>query len=62
MMTVYLMVSFKDFVKPAADDPANALPFYEVPTGYTEAKLADIFGGKASALDSGEDDDMAEYL
>ena len=63
MMTVYLMVSFKDFVKPAPNDPANTDAFYTVPPDYTEAKMKDIFGGKGSAFsDSGDEDDMAEYM
>ncbi len=63
MMTVYLMVSFKDFVKPAANDAANQLAFYDVPADYTEAKLKDIFGGKGSAFsDAGDDDEMADFM
>lgn len=63
MMTVYLMVSFKDFVKPAANDPANTLEFYKVPADYTEAKLKDIFGGKGSAFsDGGDGEDMPDFM
>ena len=63
MMTVYLMVSFKDFVKPPPGDPANSAAFYAVPADYTEAKLKDIFGSKGGAFaDDDDDDDMIEYI
>ena len=61
MMTVYLTVSFKDFVKPAAGDPANSVEWYTVPADYTEAKLKDIFGGKSSAFSDEEEEEMVEY-
>ena len=62
-MTVYLMVSFKDFVKPAVNDPANTLDFYNVPADYTEAKLKDIFGVKSSAFSGAdEEEDMADFM
>lgn len=62
MMTVYLMVSFKDFVKPPPGDPANSLKFYNVPANYTEGKLKDIFGGKGSAFSDEDDEEMVEYM
>ncbi|DBA81584.1 TPA: hypothetical protein ACH3X1_007353 [Trebouxia sp. C0004] len=63
MMTVYLMVSFKDFVKPAVNDPANTLDFYNVPADYTEAKLKDIFGGKSSRFSGADDEeDLADFI
>lgn len=62
MMTVYLMVSFKDFVKPGPGDPANTAAFYTVPSDYTEAKLKDIFGHKGGAFADEEDEDMVEYI
>ena len=62
MMTVYLMVSFKDFVMPAPTDPANTLAFYTVPPGYTEAKLKDIFGSKSSFSDTSEEEDAADFI
>lgn len=62
MMTVYLMVSFKDFVMPAPGDPANSADFYSVPADYTEAKLKDIFGGKGSASSDDDEEDMVVYV
>lgn len=62
MMTVYLMVSFKDFVKPPPGDPANSKDFYSVPADYAEAKLKDIFGGKSGAFSDEDDEDMIEYV
>lgn len=58
MMTVYLMVTFKNFIKPAVNDPANFPAFYTVPSEYTEAKIKDIFGGgKHSFADSDVEED-----
>lgn len=62
MMTVYLMVSFKDFVMPPPGDPANSVDFYNVPVDYTEAKLKDIFGGKGGAFSDEDEDDMVAYV
>ena len=62
MMTIYLTVTFKDFVKPAANDPANFPAFYTVPSDYTETKIKDIFGGKHSFPDSDMEDNQVVNL
>ena len=62
MMTIYLTVTFKDFVKPAANDPANLPAFYTVPSDYTETKIQDIFGGKHSFADSDMEDTQVVTL
>ncbi|KAL3142410.1 hypothetical protein ABBQ38_002745 [Trebouxia sp. C0009 RCD-2024] len=62
MMTVYLMVSFKDFVMPAPGDSANSVEFYSVPADYTEANLKDIFGGKGGAFADEDEDDIIDYM
>lgn len=62
MMTVYLTVTFKDFIMPAANDPANFPAFFAVPSGYAEAKIKDIFGGKHSFADSDMEEEQVVTL
>lgn len=62
MMTVYLTVTFKDFVKPAPNDPANFPAFYGVPSDYTESTIKDIFGGKHSFADSDLEEEQVVTL